>query len=78
MAVAGASADVAAYLCSCAATVAAEGRGRAHTLNCSFILCRKAPPLVPAARRFPCAVLATCFLRWWLPGNLAAESKMEF
>ena len=50
----------------------------ARTRNCSFILCRRAPPLVPAARHFLCPVLATCFLCWELPRNLATYSKMGF
>lgn len=74
-----ASADVAfKSFCSCATPRTAEGRGRARALNCSFILCRRAPPLVPAARHFLCTALATCFLCWELPGNLATYSKMAF
>lgn len=66
------SADVAVALlclCSCATLLVVEGAG-AHSLNCSFILCGKALPLT-RARHFLCTVLATCFLYWELPGNLA-------
>lgn len=37
-------------------------RAGAHTLNCSFILCRRAPPLIARIRHFLCTALTTCFL----------------
>lgn len=57
--------------CSCRATPECAPE------NCSFIICRRAPPQALRAWHFLCWALATCFLISQLPGTRAPPLQWD-